>query len=180
MFDLLILDVDGVLTDGTKVYDAEHNVLSKRFLCKDFTAIKRFVAAGIKVIMISGDNYNATMAKKRNIDFYCSRGSDLSLDKSRFLDLFEEAYGVSREKMAFVGDDYFDLSMFKALNITFCPSDAPRTIKEAASYVLSARGGTGVLVELYDLITKFGWATDASEKEVANLDKLEATIGEMS
>ncbi len=55
---LLILDVDGVLTDGTKVYDKDHNVLSKRFMCKDFSAIKRFIAAGIKVVMISGDSWN--------------------------------------------------------------------------------------------------------------------------
>jgi len=41
MIELLILDVDGVLTDGTKVYDIDHNVLSKRYMCKDFTAIKR-------------------------------------------------------------------------------------------------------------------------------------------
>ena len=38
---LLILDVDGVLTDGTKVYDKNHDVLSKRFMCKDFSAIKK-------------------------------------------------------------------------------------------------------------------------------------------
>ena len=44
---LLILDVDGVLTDGTKVYDENHTPLYKRFRCKDFTAIKRFVAAGV-------------------------------------------------------------------------------------------------------------------------------------
>ena len=64
---LLILDVDGILTDGTKVYNKDHNVLSKRFMCKDFSAIKRFMAAGIKVIMISGDSWNRDMAKKRNI-----------------------------------------------------------------------------------------------------------------
>ncbi len=87
---LLILDVDGVLTDGTKVYDSEHNVLSKRYVCKDFTAIKRFVAAGVKVVFLSGDIFNKSMAEKRNIDFYCSRGEDLSLDKSRFIPIFSE------------------------------------------------------------------------------------------
>ena len=51
---LLILDIDGVLTDGTKVYDREHNPIHKTFRCKDFTAIKRFIAAGVKVIMPSG------------------------------------------------------------------------------------------------------------------------------
>jgi len=49
---LLILDVDGVLTDGTKVYDQNHNPVYKTYRCKDFTAIKRFIAAGSK-----NDNY---------------------------------------------------------------------------------------------------------------------------
>ena len=176
---LLILDVDGVLTDGTKFYDAEHSVVGKRFMCKDFTAIKRIAAAGVKVIMISGDNFNATMAAKRNIDFYCSRGTDLSLDKSRFLDMFEEKYSVNREDMAFVGDDYFDLSMFKNVKRTFCPSDAPQIIKDNAFYVCQAAGGTGVLVEICDLLIATGTIRDATEEEVAALDKLEATSGEM-
>ena len=58
---LLILDIDGVLTDGTKDYDVDHKPVYKKFMCKDFTAIKRFMAAGVKVIMISGDNYNKTI-----------------------------------------------------------------------------------------------------------------------
>ena len=121
--ELLILDVDGVLTDGTKVYDINHNVLSKRYMCKDFTAIKRFIAAGIKVVMLSGDNFNRHMAEKRNIDFYCSRNKDLSLDKSRYLEVFNEKYNIAIDKMAFVGDDYFDLSIIRRCSSTFCPSD---------------------------------------------------------
>ena len=97
--------------------------------------------------MLSGDNFNKKMAAKRNIDFYCSRGSDLSLDKSRFLDEFEQVYGISKAKMAFIGDDYFDLSMFEKLYYTFSPSDAPHIIKENSYYVLNAAGGNGVVVE---------------------------------
>ena len=103
---LLILDVDGVLTDGTKVYTQKHEPVYKRFRCKDFTAIKRFVAAGVKVIMLSGDNWNADMARQRNIPFYCTRGKDLSLDKSVYLSHLEGQYNVKRENMAFVGDDF--------------------------------------------------------------------------
>ena len=106
---LLILDIDGVLTDGTKIYNEKHEVISKRFLCKDFTAIKRMVASGIKVIMLSGDNFNKTMAEKRNIDFYCTRDKNLSLDKSLFIEEFQQKYNVSIDKMSFIGDDYFDL-----------------------------------------------------------------------
>lgn len=178
--ELLILDVDGVLTDGTKVYNQDHQVLSKRYMCKDFTAIKRFVAAGVKVIMLSGDIFNKTMANKRNIPFYCSRGEDLNLDKARFVDNFEKTYGVSREKMAFVGDDYFDLSMFRKIDYSFATADAPKIIKENSFYVLQSIGGTGAIVELYDLFVENGWLEDATEEEVADLDKIEATSQEMS
>ena len=92
LFDLLILDIDGVLTNGIKTYDREHRVLSKTFMCKDFTAIKRFTAAGVKVIMISGDEWNRSMAEKRNIDFYCSRDTKLSLYKSLHLSFFEKKF----------------------------------------------------------------------------------------
>ena len=131
---LLILDVDGVLTDGTKVYTQKHEPVYKRFRCKDFTAIKRFVAAGVKVIMLSGDNWNADMARQRNIPFYCTRGKDLSLDKSVYLSHLEGQYDVKRENMAFVGDDFFDLSMFKTLFWTFAPSDAPKIIRQNCLY----------------------------------------------
>ena len=178
--ELLILDVDGVLTDGTKVYDINHNVLSKRFTCKDFTAIKRFIASGVRIVMLSGDIFNKSMAEKRNIDFYCSRNKDLSLDKSRYVELFSERYGVDPTNMAFVGDDYFDLSIFQKLGFTFCPADAPDIIKKNSLYELSCKGGQGVIVELYDLFVKKGWVVDAPEQAVAALDKKELTSEEMS
>ena len=159
---LLILDVDGVLTDGTKVYTEKHEPVYKRFRCKDFTAIKRFVAAGVKVIMLSGDNWNAEMAKQRNIPFYCTRGSDLGLDKSVYLSHLESQYDVKRENMAFVGDDYFDLSMFKTLFWTFAPSDSPRIIRQNCLYLLKSKGGQGVVQELYDFLVGKGIVTDLS------------------
>ena len=176
---LLILDVDGVLTDGTKVYDENHTPLYKRFRCKDFTAIKRFVAAGVKVIMLSGDNWNSDMAKKRNIPFYCTRGSDLGLDKSVYLKHLEATYDVNQENMAFVGDDYFDLSMFKSLFWTFAPSDSPRIIRQNCLYLLKSKGGQGVVQELYDFLVGKGIVVDASEKDVADLDKAEASSAAM-
>ena len=177
---LLILDVDGVLTDGTKVYDIHHNVLSKRFSCKDFTAIKRFIASGVKIVMLSGDIFNKSMAKKRNIEFYCSRNKDLSLDKSRYVDIFSKKYKIDSKNMAFIGDDYFDLSIFRRLSITFCPSDSPSIIKQNSLYTLHSKGGNGVLVELYDLFIEKNWITEASEDTVAALDKKEITSEEMS
>jgi len=179
MIKLLILDVDGVLTDGTKVYDENHNVLSKRYMCKDFTAIKRFIAADVKVVFISGDSFNETMANKRNIDFYCSRSSDLSLDKSPFLEKFKKKYKISIENMAFVGDDYFDLSIIKRLNFTYCPSDSPQIVKDTCEVILNSKGGDGVVVELYDLLVG-KYFEEPLEEDVVNLDKQETSSEEMS
>ena len=176
---LLILDVDGVLTDGTKVYTQKHEPVYKRFRCKDFTAIKRFVAAGVKVIMLSGDNWNADMARQRNIPFYCTRGKDLSLDKSVYLSHLEGQYDVKRENMAFVGDDFFDLSMFKTLFWTFAPSDAPKIIRQNCLYRFESRGGEGVIQELYDFLVGKGIVQDATEEAVAELDKQEASSAAM-
>lgn len=176
---LIILDVDGILTDGTKVYDENHMVLTKNFKCKDFTAIKRFIAAGIKVVMVSGDNFNRSMAEKRNIDFYCSRNSDLSLDKSRYVRMFEEKFNINSENIAFVGDDYFDLSIIKILKYTFCPSDSPKIVKENSWITMESRGGEGVIVELYDTLLEMEFFKEASEYDVELLDKKEATSQEM-
>lgn len=176
---LLILDIDGVLTDGTKVYNEKHEVMSKRFLCKDFTAIKRMVASGIKVIMLSGDNFNRTMAEKRNIDFFCTRDKNLSLDKSLFIDEFNQRYGVSVDEMAFIGDDYFDLSMFKKITYTFCPSDSPKIIKDSSLYILKSKGGEGTIVELYDFLESNGFLIESDEQTVIDLDSKEITSKEM-
>ena len=176
---LLILDIDGVLTDGTKVYTEKHEPVYKRFRCKDFTAIKRFIAAGVQVIMLSGDNWNAEMARQRNIPFYCTRGSDLGLDKSVYLSHLESTYNVKKENMAFVGADYFDLSMFKTLFWTFAPSDSPRIIRQNCLYLLKSKGGQGVVQELYDFLVGKGIVQDASEAAVADLDKAEASSAAM-
>ena len=89
--------------------------------------------------MLSGDNWNKEMAQQRNIPFYCTRGKDLSLDKSVHLNSLEETYGILRENIAFVGDDFFDLSMFKNLFWTFAPSDAPKIIKQNCLYQLESK-----------------------------------------
>ena len=85
------------------------------------------------------------ISEKRNIDFYCSRNKDLSLDKSRYLEVFNEKYNIAIDKMAFVGDDYFDLSIIRRCSSTFCPSDSPSIVKENSHHVLKSKGGEGVL-----------------------------------
>ena len=75
LIELLVLDIDGVLTDGKKYYGLDGLPFAKTYCDKDFTAIKRVRGAGISVCFLSGDErVNKAMAKNRNIDFlFCER-----------------------------------------------------------------------------------------------------------
>ena len=68
MIKLLVLDIDGILTNGKKTYDKYGNIISKSFCDKDWTAIKRFKSLGVEVMFLSGDPFNEGVANKRNID----------------------------------------------------------------------------------------------------------------
>jgi 3-deoxy-D-manno-octulosonate 8-phosphate phosphatase (KDO 8-P phosphatase) len=170
---LLILDVDGVLTDGTKVYNTEGKAIHKRFNDKDFTAIKRFKAAGVTVVFLSGDvNVNEGVAKQRDIPFYYSRVNGI-LDKADFIDKFKKIYKVKEEEMAFVGDDFFDLDITSRLRRnSFCPADAIDELKEECRLVLRTNGGEGVIAELFYIFKEYN-IDRVNDALVHNLDKNE-------
>ena len=86
MIKLILLDIDGVMTDGRKYYDKEGTVRLKTFCDKDWTAIKRFRALGIEVAFLSGDGFNANIAGNRNLPFYLNRSNGKHSDKIEFLD----------------------------------------------------------------------------------------------
>ena len=86
MIKLLILDVDGILTDGKKYYNNKGDVVMKTFCDKDWTAIKRFKALGTNVVFLTGDPFNKAIAKNRNIDVYINRKSGKHTDKSKYVD----------------------------------------------------------------------------------------------
>ena len=88
MIKLLILDVDGVLTDGRKTYNDNGLGCYKVFCYKDFTAIKRLKSSGVRVCFLSGDeNVNRAVANNRDIDFYFSRGKC----KTEFLSILSDS-----------------------------------------------------------------------------------------
>lgn len=153
MLKLLILDVDGVMNDGCKIYDNNHATVYKRFNDKDFTAIEEFNKQGIKVCFLSSDSWNIGMANIRNIPFHNSRAEDGSICKSRFIPIFENKYNVTNKEMGYVGDDYYDLDIINSLNqfgYTACPKDSPVKVKKAVNHVLDVNGGCGVVMNFYE------------------------------
>ena len=172
MIKLAILDIDGVMTDGRKTYNINGDVISKTYCDKDFTAIKRLRASGVKVCFLSGDNkVNEPMARNRNIDFHAARGKD----KADFIPMFTEMYECSPCEMLYIGDDLFDLSALKAVGYSFCPQDSPNIIKDycGPSNVIQRNGGENVLAALVDILLDRGLVKDSSMEEIEKLDKKE-------
>jgi 3-deoxy-D-manno-octulosonate 8-phosphate phosphatase (KDO 8-P phosphatase) len=149
LFDLLILDVDGVLTDGRKIYDGSGKSVMKQFCDRDFTAIKRFQSAGVNVCFLSADRVvNEPLARERGVDFMYARMPDGNIDKELRLRELRDRYKA--RTTAYIGDDYFDLTLLSAVDLSACPADASSEIKATCDIVLSARGGEGVIAEFYE------------------------------
>jgi 3-deoxy-D-manno-octulosonate 8-phosphate phosphatase (KDO 8-P phosphatase) len=153
MSRLLILDVDGVMTDGTKVYRPDGAVISKSFADVDFTAIKCFKMQGWHVCWLSADrDCNQDIAKYRQIDFFYSRDDDGTIDKVKWLDKLLEHYKVEIRGVVYVGDDLFDLPIMKKIKagggFACCPANAAPQVKREMK-TLDACGGHGAIMELY-------------------------------
>ena len=147
---LVILDVDGVMTDGTKSTDREGATISKRFCDRDFTAIKRFKQAGVFVVLVSGDQWNKSMAAVRGLSLYNTN----YIEKSQIVRDIMWDFHAGPENTVFVGDDYYDLAASAVVDVAFCPEDACADLRGRCE-LLPARGGEGVVAALYDRLRNY-------------------------
>jgi len=169
---LVILDIDGVMTDGSKVYGLDGIPFAKSYCDKDFTAIKRLRGSGVHVCFLSGDDrVNAAMADNRNIDFYLARGKD----KAEFIPMLSEKYDTHPGDMVYVGDDLFDLSIMCSVGHAFCPSDSCVDVKDACGFenVLSCDGGKNVVMRLQEVLLERNLIDDCRMQDIEALDKSE-------
>lgn len=159
MIKLVAIDVDGVLTDGTKAYDKEGKGRLKNMCDKDWTTIKRFKAIGIPVVAITGDPFNESILTRRNVKTYVNRNSTddggiSHVCKSTYLPELCKEYNCEPQNICYVGDDIFDIGIMRAVTYSFCPLDAPRMVKENVWHVLGQKGGHNVLVDMIEVLEK--------------------------
>ena len=148
---LLVLDVDGVLTDGGLWFDAEGN-LSKRFDVRDGLGIRLLQQAGIQIAFLSGGQGGATEVRARQLGVnHCLVGIK---DKPAALTALQNQLRVSSEQTAFVGDDLNDLAVRPVIGLLFAPADACRPVRRHADGVLQRNGGHGAVRELAERILK--------------------------
>ena len=148
---LLVLDVDGVLTDGLVYLDSKGNE-TKRFNVKDGLGIKLLQEAGIKVAIISGGKSDSTIhrAKKLNIKHFYFEVKN----KKDVLEDLKNIFGVKDSEVLYIGDDLNDLAVKSSVGIFAVPRDAIKAVKDSSNLILSKEGGNGAVREISELILK--------------------------
>lgn len=142
MIRLLILDVDGTLTDGGIYYDSTGNEL-KKFCAKDGAGLMIARAAGIRVMICTGRECEAVRRRAADLkitDVYQNVGR-----KADFLADFFAKEGYRREEAAYCGDDVNDLAAMDLCGFVACPADASDLILARADYICPQRGGEGAV-----------------------------------
>ena len=148
---LLILDVDGVLTDGRLYYGARGELL-KAFHVRDGHGIKALRAAGIEVAVLSGRRSAAVRHRCRELGIrHVIQGAD---DKLAAFARLTSRLDVEPRECACIGDDVPDLPLMQAVGLACAVADAHPAALRAAHYTTSLRGGCGAVREVCDLLAQ--------------------------
>ncbi|MCX5699511.1 MAG: HAD-IIIA family hydrolase [Candidatus Omnitrophica bacterium] len=148
---LLLLDVDGVLTDGRIIYDSSGKD-SKFFDVHDGLGVFCLHKFGINTVIITAKNSKAIRPRAKDM-----RVAEVFADifpKDAVLDKILKKYRVSAQEICFVGDDLVDLSLMRKIGLPVAVANASSEVKEAAIYVTDCRGGRGAVREVAELILK--------------------------
>jgi 3-deoxy-D-manno-octulosonate 8-phosphate phosphatase (KDO 8-P phosphatase) len=145
----IVCDVDGVLTDGSIIYDNNGNEL-KNFNVKDGFIIEHLKNAGIIVGAITGRESEVVKfrCKELNFDFHFHGAKD----KLKLYEQIKNKYELKDHQIAYIGDDIMDIPLLDKCGLGIVPSDAIYYICDFANLITFASGGRGVLREAADLI----------------------------
>lgn len=147
--NLLILDVDGVLTDG-KLHIGETD--ERDFDIKDGHGLVMFKRKGFDIIVMTGRNSPAL--ERRMQELGVERVYTGARRKGELYDKLKEELGFKDEEVAFVGDDVVDISIMRKVGFPIAVGDAVRELKSLAVYITKNPGGRGAVREVIELILK--------------------------
>jgi 3-deoxy-D-manno-octulosonate 8-phosphate phosphatase (KDO 8-P phosphatase) len=150
---LLVLDVDGVLTDGSLSYSAEGEHL-KTFSVRDGLGIRLLLEAGVQVAVISGRASGAGQARCADLGIRSELIVLGSKDKAADLERIQGLLDLVDLEVAAMGDDLPDLPLLERAVFSACPADAAPEVMAVCDLVCGAAGGRGAVREFAELILK--------------------------
>lgn len=145
---LLVLDVDGVLTDAGMYY-SEKGDESKKFNARDGLMIRRLTSKGFQVgILSNGFNENLVKARVALLGI-----QNVKVGQFKKLEILTEwctSMNINFQEVAFIGDDINDEELMNTVGLAACPIDALERIKQTAHLILNKKGGEGCVREFID------------------------------
>ncbi|MDP9131255.1 MAG: HAD hydrolase family protein [Candidatus Binatota bacterium] len=146
---LLLLDVDGVLTDGRIIID-DRGVETKHFHVRDGQGISLLKRSGIEVGFITGRS--SQVVRHRANDLRVALLFQGVQDKLRVYERLKKKRRLTDAQIAYVGDDIIDLPVLRRVGLAVMVGDGSAELKPFADYVTVARGGMGAVREVAELI----------------------------
>ncbi|NOZ26350.1 MAG: HAD-IIIA family hydrolase [Nitrospirae bacterium] len=148
---LLILDVDGVLTDGGIILDNEGNEL-KSFHVRDGHGIKLLIRKGVGVAIITGRH--SRVVERRAHELGVKEIHQRCLNKVTAYEQIKEKFALQDEEIAYIGDDVVDIPILRRVGLPVTVADASEDVRDFAMMVTVNRGGRGAVREITDLILR--------------------------
>jgi 3-deoxy-D-manno-octulosonate 8-phosphate phosphatase (KDO 8-P phosphatase) len=148
---LIVLDSDGVLTDGRIILSAD-GMEARAFDVTDGFGIRMAQKAGITFAIVSGRRSEVVEGRAR--DLHVSEVHQRVWDKRSCVEEIRQRLGLPADEVCFVGDDLIDLPAMREAGLAAAPSSARPEVAEAAHYVAGRAGGRGAVREIVDLILR--------------------------
>ncbi len=148
---LLIMDVDGVMTDGRIIMNDEGHE-TKNFNVRDGHGIKVLQRYGIKVALLTGRESKVVKHRAKDLDI-----KDVYQKVYNKKDVFEKIlkkYKMSADEAAFIGDDIIDIPVLRRAGFSVAVADAVNAVIESVDYVTKNKGGNGAVREVCEMILK--------------------------
>lgn len=153
MIKLIVLDVDGCLTDGKIIYASDGSEI-KNFNVKDGLAISSWIKMGFQAAIITGRESN--IVAKRAKELGISHLFQGVKDKESVLKELLERLNLKQYEVGAIGDDLNDYKMLRSVGRSFTPKDGAKEIRELVDTVLTSKGGDGAVREMIDILVDEG------------------------
>lgn len=151
---MLVLDVDGILTD-CRLWMDSNGQWKRIYSVRDGVGIKALIESGYKVAIITGAKAEDVRDRAKMLGIhYLFEGA---LDKVPSFQELQRQSGLSPSEMAYMGDDYFDLPILKNVQFSATVPDAMEEVLESVQYITKRPAGNGAVREVSDFILKYGF-----------------------
>lgn len=152
MIELIVFDIDGVITDGSVIIDSNGNE-QKQINLKDIDAIYELHNRGYKLAAITGEDTDIVDYFEKRFPWeYFYRGNKT---KKETMKQIEQGTGISRENICYIGDGKYDVEPLTYAGLGLCPANAIDKAKNAADIILQNDGGRGCIWEMISILEKY-------------------------